>query len=90
MYQSSLLPGDVPTLSVEAAAIHGWHRFSHAQIGMTRFGASGSGSAVFTKFGFTASNIQSKGESLVKFYEGKTVPNLMDRPIFDSVVPGGH
>ena len=90
VYQSSLLPGDVPTLSVEAAAIHGWHRFSHAQIGMTRFGASGSGSAVFTKFGFTASNIQSKGESLVKFYEGKTVPNLMDRPIFDSVVPGGH
>lgn len=89
-YQSSLLPGDVPTLSVEAAAVHGWHRFSHAQIGMTRFGASGSGSAVFTKFGFTSANVQIKGEALVKFYEGKAVPNLMDRPIFDSVVPGGH
>jgi len=89
-YQTSILPGNVPTLSVEATSIHGWHRFSHAQIGMTRFGASGSGSAVFTKFGFTAANIQSKGEELVMFYKGKSVPNLMDRPIFDSVVPGGH
>ena len=89
-YQISILPGDVPTLSVEAAAVHGWHRFSHAQIGMTRFGASGPGDAVFAKFGFTAANIQSKGEALVKFYEKKSVPNLMDRPVFDSVVPGGH
>ena len=56
-YQASVLPGSVPTLSVEAAATHGWHRFSHAQIGMTTFGKSGSGDAVFAYFGFSPDNI---------------------------------
>jgi transketolase len=80
-YQKSVLPGDIPTLSVEAAAIHGWHRFSHAQIGMTSFGASGSGDALFKHFGFTPANIQSKGQALVDFYKANgPVPNLTNRP----------
>jgi transketolase len=84
-YQTSVLPGNIPTLSVEAAAVHGWHRFSHAQIGMTTFGCSGKGAKVFEYFGFSAENVQSKGKALVDFYKTNgPVPNLANRPIFES------
>lgn len=33
-YRRTVLPGNVPTLSVEASSEHGWHRCSHAQISM--------------------------------------------------------
>jgi transketolase len=88
-YQRELLPGDVPTLSVEAAAVHGWHRFSHAQIGMTSFGASGAGNDLFAHFGFTPENIFQKGKELVEFYkDAGTVPNLNLRPVFASISSG--
>jgi len=84
-YQASVLPGNVPTLSVEAAAVHGWHRFSHAQIGMESFGASGNGGALMELFGFTSENVSNKAKALVEFYkaDGKTVPNLRDVPFFE-------
>jgi len=82
-YQVSVLPGNVPTLSVEASSINGWHRFSHAQISMGRYGASGPGKQVFEYFGFSAENVSSKGKALVEYYKGKTVPNLNDRPVFE-------
>lgn len=88
-YQQSVLLGAVPTLSVEASAIHGWHRFSHAQIGMTTFGMSGSGSALFEHFGFTPDNIVQKGKALVEFYkQAGSVPDLSLRPVFDNVMNG--
>jgi transketolase len=90
-YQASVLPGNIPTLSVEAAAVHGWHAFSHAQISMTSFGASGSGNDVFAHFGFTPDNIQAKGLALVEFYKANgPVPNLRNRPIFDNGTNGNH
>lgn len=88
-YQKSVLPGNVPTLSVEAAATHGWHRFSHGQIGMTSFGASGSGKDVFSHFGFTPENITEKGQALVDFYKkAGVVPDLSLRPVFAKISPG--
>jgi transketolase len=83
-YQSSVLPGNVPTLSVEAAATYGWHRFSHAQIGMESWGASGNGNDVYNHFGFTPENISEKGKALVEYYEDgkKACPNLRDVPSF--------
>lgn len=90
-YQTVVLPGDIPTLSVEAAAPNGWHRFSHTQIAMTTFGKSGDGNAVFEYFGFTPENIVEKGTALVKFYKDVgTVPNLNLRPNFESPVANGH
>lgn len=92
-YQNSVLPGTIPTLSVEAAAVNGWHRFSHAQIGMTRFGLSGAGGALFKHFGFTADNIVNKGTALVEFYKkAGSVPDLNNRPVFDNIMNGlnGH
>jgi len=88
-YQRTILPGTVPTLSVEAGAVNGWHRYSHAQIGMEEFGRSGKGSDVFAYFGFTADNIASKGKELVKFYKAGNVPDLGNRPNFHSVINGG-
>ncbi len=91
-YQASVLPGNVPTLSVEASAVHGWHRFSHAQIGMESFGASGKGGALMEHFGFTPENVANKGKALVEFYkfEGKTVPNLRDVPVFEAFAKPIH
>jgi transketolase len=86
-YQKSVLPGNIPTLSVEAAAVHGWHRFSHAQIGMTRFGLSAPGNDLFNTFGFTAENVTNKGQALVDFYkEVGTVPDLSCRPVFNNIM----
>lgn len=83
-YRRSVLPGNVPTMSVEASAEHGWHRFSHAQIGITRFGMSGPLEELFVKFGFGAENVASKGKALVDFYKklGGNVPDLNARPTF--------
>jgi transketolase len=85
-YRRSVLPGNVPTLSVEASSEHGWHRFSHAQIGITRFGMSGPLEQLFVKFGFDAENVASKGKELVDFYKnlGSGVPDLNARPTFVS------
>ena len=85
-YQKSVLPGNIPTLSVEASAIYGWHRFAHAQIGMTRFGMSAPGKELFNKFGFSTENITEKGSALVEFYKkAGSVPDLMSRPVFNNI-----
>jgi transketolase len=86
-YQRSVLPGNVPTLSVEASMDHGWHRFSHAQISMRRFGASGAGSAVFAKFGFTADNVAAKSRAVLDYYKKSAVPDLSSRPVFENGGP---
>ena len=91
-YRRSVLPGNVPTLSVEASSEHGWHRFSHAQIAMTRFGMSGPLEQLFVKFGFDADNVASKGKELVEFYKnlGGNVPDLNARLSFVNFKGTGH
>jgi len=91
-YQRSILPGNIPTLSVEALCEHGWHRFSHAQIGMKTFGESGKPADLMEHFGFTTENIAMKGKELVDFYkEVGEVPDLMLIPEFDNIMgPSTH
>lgn len=90
-YQNSVLPGNVPTLSVEASSEHGWHRFSHAQISMTRFGESGPADKLFTKFGFDEENVAAKGKELIEFYKNYgNVPDLNARPTFVNMKGSGH
>jgi len=84
-YQRSVLPGNIPTLSVEASSICGWHRFSHAQIGITRFGMSAPGGELFKKFGFSTENVTEKGKALVEFYKSGSCPDLMNRPVFNNI-----
>jgi len=86
-YQCSILPGNIPTLSVEASSVHGWHRFSHAQISMTTFGMSAPAKDLFKHFGFTSENVMNKATALVEFYkEVDSVPNLMCRPVFNNIM----
>ena len=59
-YRAQVLPADVPKLAIEAGAGLGWRRYvglDGAVLSIDSFGASGPGSAVFAKFGFTVENI---------------------------------
>jgi transketolase len=40
-YQLKVIPGGIPTLSVEVMSTLGWEKYSHEQFGLNRFGASG-------------------------------------------------
>mmetsp|Transcript_1516 Transcript_1516/g.2227 ORF Transcript_1516/g.2227 Transcript_1516/m.2227 type:complete len:721 (+) Transcript_1516:289-2451(+) len=82
-YQESILPGDVPTLSVEASCSHGWHRFAHVTHSIDNsFGKSGPAKAVFEYFGFTPENIATKAQKVMDYYSSTPVPNLRNRPTF--------
>ena len=74
-YKASVFPEGIPVLSVEAAATHGWGKYSHGAIGMHTFGASGKGEEVFKHFGFTPENIAEKAQKLVAAFP-KGAPSL--------------
>lgn len=80
-YQKSILPGNVPTMSVEASTANGWHRWSHYQVCMNSFGVSGAGDDCMRKFGFTVENVEAKSKELLAFYKGKTVPDMSNVPL---------
>jgi transketolase len=68
-YRDSVLPRNVPRVSVEAASSFGWHRWvgdRGAVIGIDRFGASGPGPVLFKQFGFTVENVARAALDLVK------------------------
>eukprot|EP01104_Vermistella_antarctica_P013120 TRINITY_DN3929_c0_g1_i1.p1 TRINITY_DN3929_c0_g1~~TRINITY_DN3929_c0_g1_i1.p1 ORF type:complete len:687 (-),score=182.35 TRINITY_DN3929_c0_g1_i1:197-2230(-) len=79
-YRASVFPASSPVLSVEAGVTFGWERYAHSSIGVNSFGASGPLKDVLAHFGFTTSNVAAKGQALVDFYKGKTVPQLANRP----------
>ena len=78
-YQKQVFPQGVPVVSVEAAGVHGWERYSHYQIGMRSFGASAPYKQLYTRFGFDPDQIAAKGKKVVEFYKGKPVAWLVDR-----------
>jgi transketolase len=53
-YRNSVLPGGVPTLSIEAGVTFGWDRWADRCIGIDRFGASAPGGRVIAELGITA------------------------------------
>jgi transketolase len=69
-YREELLPSWIHArLAVEAASPFGWREFVGDRgdiLGMERFGASASGSALFEQFGFTAENIAARAEALLR------------------------
>ncbi|MBA3748990.1 MAG: transketolase, partial [Solirubrobacterales bacterium] len=56
-YQESVLPVDMPTVSVEAGVRQGWERYADASVSIDRFGASAPGGEVLEKLGMTADNV---------------------------------
>ncbi|HEV7887240.1 MAG TPA: transketolase [Acidimicrobiales bacterium] len=64
-YLESILPADVPTLSVEAAASFGWARWADDCVAIDRFGKSAPGKVVLEHFGFTADNVAARARELI-------------------------
>ena len=62
-YRSSVLPGDVPTVSIEAGATMGWSRYADVTLGIDRFGASAPGDVVMEKLGITADAVVTAARS---------------------------
>ena len=89
-YQDSVFAPGVPVLSVEAGSKTGWERYSHAQIGMDSFGASGKGGQVYEHFGFTAANVCTAAQQLCAFFGDQKAPHLRAFPRFDFTQKGGH
>jgi transketolase len=69
-YMRSVIPRGVPVVAVEAACTLGWERFSHAVVGIDRFGLSAPGPAVYDALGITPAAIAAKGKALMAAFEG--------------------
>jgi transketolase len=56
-YKASVLPVDLPTVSVEAGIRMGWERYADAIVSIDRFGASAPGERVLEELGVTPANV---------------------------------
>lgn len=69
-YQQSVFPPHLKArLAVEAGVPQGWEKYVGDQgdvLGIDQFGASGPGSVVMRKFGFTAKNVVERAQALVR------------------------
>jgi transketolase len=69
-YRDGVLPPGVRArVSVEAASIFGWARWTTDdgdQVGMTGFGASAPQPALYEHFGFTAENVAARGRAVLE------------------------
>jgi transketolase len=68
-YKKSVLPAGVPVIAIEALGKFGWERYSHAQIAMTTFGASGKIDDLYKHFNITVDHAVSKAQSLIQYFE---------------------
>jgi transketolase len=56
-YKTSVLPVDLPTVSVEAGVRMGWERYADAIVSIDRFGASAPAEKILEEFGITPANV---------------------------------
>ncbi|KAI5854038.1 transketolase [Tricharina praecox] len=68
-YKLSVLPDNIPTLSVEALSTLGWERYAHETFGLNRFGASGPYKEVYEKFEFTPAGISKRALATINFWK---------------------
>ncbi|MBS7526651.1 transketolase [Fusibacter paucivorans] len=59
-YKASVLPKDIPTVSIEAATTFGWAKYADLTIGRDDFGLSAPGNVLFDLFGFTGEKVAEK------------------------------
>ncbi|QGG95319.1 transketolase [Actinomarinicola tropica] len=65
-YRTSVLPPDVPTLSVEAGTTLGWARWADDAVGIDDFGASAPGALVLERYGMNAENVADRARQLLR------------------------
>jgi transketolase len=63
--QAGVLPPEVPTLAVEAAATLGWERWADDALGLDRFGASAPGTTALENLGFTPECVVERAKALL-------------------------
>jgi transketolase len=65
-FRRSVLPPDVPVLSVEAATTFGWERYADDSIGIDRFGASAPGDVVLDRLGINVEHVVARAGALAR------------------------
>ena len=60
-----VLPKGVPTVSIEAGATLGWHKYADECIGIDRFGLSAPGDLVMRELGITPDAVVTAAKSLL-------------------------
>ncbi|KAA8914090.1 hypothetical protein TRICI_002987 [Trichomonascus ciferrii] len=78
-YKLSVLPDNVPILSVEVMATSGWSAYSHEQFGINQFGASGPYKQVYENFEFTPEGVAKRAAATVEFYKGRVVRSPINK-----------
>ena len=73
-YQRSILPSNVPKLSVEAAVTLGWERWVDASIGIDDFGASAPGEVVLDRYGINAAHVVEQARRLARPHDPAVAP----------------
>jgi transketolase len=63
--RDKVLPPDMPTVAVEAAAPIGWYEFADDVVGLTRFGASAPAPIIYEKLGITAEAVAERVSRLI-------------------------
>jgi transketolase len=81
-YKKSVLPGNVPTISIEAGISQGWEKYSHVHCGVETFGISAPASRVYDHFGLTPEKLTEKAKKVLEFYSTHPVPDLSSKPKF--------
>jgi transketolase len=72
-YKFEVFPAGIPVMAVEAWATHGWEKYSHTQVAMRGYGASGPLKAVYEKFGFTGDILAAESQKVIDFYKVRKV-----------------
>jgi transketolase len=65
-FRRSVLPPDVPVLSVEAATTFGWERYADDSIGIDRFGACAPGDVVLDRLGINVEHVVARAGALAR------------------------
>ncbi|WP_320673279.1 transketolase [Patulibacter defluvii] len=64
-YRQSVLPVELPSVSVEAGVTLGWERYVDAAVGIDRFGASAPGGQVLEQLGITPAAVAERARQLL-------------------------
>ena len=81
-YRKSVLPGNIPTISIEPGINMGWEKYSHVHFGVETFGVSAPAPKVYEHFGLTPEKCSEKAKKVLEFYSTHPVPDLSCKPTF--------
>ncbi|KAJ1729878.1 Transketolase [Coemansia sp. Benny D160-2] len=75
-YRHEVLTPGVPSVSVEALATFGWHKYVHHPIGIDTFGLSAPYKEAYERVGLTPDAVAAKALKVVDYYKKNPVPTL--------------